>query len=56
MFKCEVCRANMVITEIDKTEGIAWVCCPGYLQGNDKHESYKVKLTEKIEELFLQQG
>ena len=53
---CEVCSKRLVVTEIDKTEGIAWVCCPEFLEGNDEHDSYQVELTQKIEELFLQQG
>ena len=29
---CEVCGKRIIITEIDKTEGIAWVCCPDFLR------------------------
>jgi hypothetical protein len=53
---CEVCGEKLVITEIDKTEGIAWVCCPKYLQGNDEHDSFQVKLIQAVYEEFLQQG
>ena len=52
---CEVCGKKLVITEIDKTEGIAWVCCPEFVQGNDEHDSFQVKLTQAVYEEFLDQ-
>jgi|LSQX01.1.fsa_nt_gb hypothetical protein len=56
MFKCELCGKKMAVTEIDRAENIAWVCCPDFFEGNDEHDSYPVELTKEIEELFLQQG
>ncbi len=53
MFKCEVCGKKMEITEIDKAENIAWICCPCYIAGDDEHDGYAVELTKEIEEIFL---
>ena len=53
MYKCEVCNRKMQITEIDRSEGIAWISCPKYMEGNDEHSSFPVKLTEEIEDIFL---
>jgi hypothetical protein len=55
MYKCKVCNRKMEVTEIDRAEGIAWVCCPEYMKGEDEHDSYQVKLTEEVEEIFLNQ-
>ena len=55
MLKWEVCGKKMEITEIDKAEGIAWVSCPEYMEGNDEHDSYSIELTEEIKEEFLNQ-
>ena len=52
---CEICGKRLTIPEIDKTEGIAWVCCPEYLEGNDEHDSFQVKLTQAVYEEFLNQ-
>ena len=52
---CEVCGKRLVIPEIDKVEGTAWVCCPEYLEGNDEHDSFQVKLTQAVYEEFLNQ-
>ena len=51
---CEFCGKKLIVTEIDKVEGIAWVCCPEYFQGNDEHDSFQVKLTQAVYEEFLQ--
>jgi len=56
MYKCEVCGQKMTITEIDKVLNIAWVCCSSYMEGDDEHSSFPVKLTEEVEDIFLKQG
>ena len=53
---CEVCGKRIIITKIDKVEGIVWVSCPEFVQGNDEHDSFQVKLTQAIYEEFLQHG
>ena len=53
---CEVCGKRIIITKIDKTEGIVWVCCPEFLEGNDEHDSFQVKLTQAVYEEFLNHG
>lgn len=56
MFKCKVCGRKMEVTEIDREEGIAWISCPEYERNNDQdHDSYSIKLTESIEDIFLNQ-
>ncbi len=55
MFKCEVCGKKMEITEIDRAENIAWVCCPEFFEGNDEHDSFQLKLTQAVYEEFLDQ-
>ena len=52
---CEFCGKKLIVTESDKVEGIAWVCCPEFVQGNDEHDSFQVKLTQAVYEEFLNQ-
>lgn len=50
---CELCGKPLEVSEIDKAEGIAWLSCPGYMAGDDKHTSYSVPLTNEVESKFV---
>jgi len=56
MLECKICGQRMEVTEIDRSEGIAWICCPSYMAGDDEHDSYPIELTDEIEGIFIKQG
>ena len=45
---CTVCGKKLEIADIDTAEGLAWLSCPDYVAGDDRHDSYSERAVLEV--------